>query len=106
LSEAEEDLLVEHGAGVAHCPSSNFYVLSGVCAVRRLLDKGIKVGLGSDISGGTSAAAFGIHYAAQHLFLPQQGHVPTCSTRLGWPSSPPRYSVYVRTSHKESVLME
>ena len=52
LSESEEDLLVRHEVGVAHCPSSNFYVLSGVCAVRRLLDKGIKVGLGSDISGG------------------------------------------------------
>lgn len=37
---------------VAHCPSSNFYVLSGICAVRRLLNKDIKVGLGSDISGG------------------------------------------------------
>lgn len=40
-------------AGISHCPNSNFSLLSGMCPVRRFLNKGIKVGLGTDVSGGT-----------------------------------------------------
>ena len=43
-----------HGAGVVHCPNSNFALRSGVCDVRALLDKGIRVGLGTDVGGGTN----------------------------------------------------
>lgn len=40
--------------GVVHCASSNFMLKSGVLDVRPLLDKGIKVALGTDIAGGYS----------------------------------------------------
>jgi imidazolonepropionase-like amidohydrolase len=53
LTEPEEDLVLAQEAGISHCPNSNFSLLSGMCPVRRFLNKGIKVGLGTDVSGGT-----------------------------------------------------
>ncbi|ELR24812.1 guanine deaminase [Acanthamoeba castellanii str. Neff] len=52
LTEPEEDLVLAQQAGISHCPNSNFSLLSGMCPVRRFLNKGIKVGLGTDVSGG------------------------------------------------------
>jgi guanine deaminase len=36
---------------LAHCPDSNINVRSGIMPVRRYLDRGLRVGLGSDIAG-------------------------------------------------------
>ncbi|KAF8559639.1 guanine deaminase [Imleria badia] len=52
LTEKEMDLIAERGAGLSHCPTSNFYLSSGMARVGLLLDHGVKVGLGSDVSGG------------------------------------------------------
>lgn len=52
LTDEEMKLIAEKGAGVAHCPASNFYLGSGMARVRKLLEHGIKVGLGTDVSGG------------------------------------------------------
>ena len=54
LSAHEQATVKQHEAGVAHCPVSNSYLSSGLCPVRKLLDMGIKVGLGTDVSGGWS----------------------------------------------------
>ncbi|CAG8669685.1 7229_t:CDS:2 [Dentiscutata erythropus] len=54
LSPQERKLIKERNVGISHCPNSNFALCSGVCNVRQLLDEGIKVGLGTDISGGFS----------------------------------------------------
>ena len=48
----ELELMKRRGVMVAHCPTSNFNVASGMAPVRRFLDEGLPVGLGSDISGG------------------------------------------------------
>lgn len=50
--EEEQVLLQKNGVWVAHCPSSNFNLGSGMMKVREFLNKGIKVGLGCDVSGG------------------------------------------------------
>ncbi|KAI9334834.1 hypothetical protein DFJ73DRAFT_799018 [Zopfochytrium polystomum] len=52
LSPQERALLRDTGAAVSHCPNSNFSLESGVCNVRRLLDEGVKVALGTDVAGG------------------------------------------------------
>lgn len=54
LSDAEIALVKSTGAKVSHCPVSNTALTSGAARVRRLLDEGIVVGLGTDVSGGYS----------------------------------------------------
>jgi guanine deaminase len=46
--------IVQAGAGIAHCPLSNVYFSDAVFPVRRMLEHGVHVGLGTDISGGAS----------------------------------------------------
>ncbi|QGU06808.1 Guanine deaminase [Corynebacterium occultum] len=52
LSGREVGALRNRGAAVAHCPSSNFFLGSGVFERNRF--QGIPIGLGSDIGAGTS----------------------------------------------------
>ncbi len=49
------DLIRERGAGIAHCPLSNTYFANAAFPLRRALEKSVRVGLGTDISGGPSA---------------------------------------------------
>ena len=49
----ELDLLAEHGAGVAHCPTSNAALGSGLFPLRRHVEHGVRVALGSDVGAGT-----------------------------------------------------
>lgn len=48
----EIDLMAKNQVYVAHCPHSNYNLSSGIMPVRIFLDKGIPVGLGTDVSGG------------------------------------------------------
>ena len=54
----ELEMLRQRGVMVAHCPTSNFNLASGLAPVRRFLDAGIPVGLGSDVSGGHDFSIF------------------------------------------------
>ena len=47
-------LISKRGTKVSYCPVSNSCLSSGLCSVRELLDAGIEVGLGTDVSGGWS----------------------------------------------------
>ncbi|WP_176085703.1 guanine deaminase [Martelella sp. HB161492] len=55
MSPADMDRVKARGAAVAHCPLSNAYFAGAVFPLRRALEKGVHVGLGTDISGGPSA---------------------------------------------------
>ncbi len=48
LLDEEMDLLAEYGCHVAHCPSSNLKLASGIAPLTGLLAKGVNVGLGTD----------------------------------------------------------
>lgn len=52
LNPPERALVAQREAKVSHCPASNSALGSGYCPVRVLLDEGIAVGLGTDVSGG------------------------------------------------------
>lgn len=53
-NDDEIDLMAENGVYAAHCPYSNYNLSSGIMPVRKYLDKGVPMGLASDISGGNS----------------------------------------------------
>ena len=48
LDEGEMRSLKRYGAGVAHCPSSNLKLSSGVASVQKMVDLGLHVGIGTD----------------------------------------------------------
>lgn len=54
LDAADIQILKSHGTGVAHCPSSNMKLASGVAPVVKLLATGIPVGLGTDGPAGSN----------------------------------------------------
>ena len=51
-TDEEIEIMKTNQVYAAHCPYSNYNLSSGIMPVRRFLDEGIPVGLGSDISGG------------------------------------------------------
>ena len=54
VTDDDAALLVGHGSGIAHCPLSNAYFANAVLPVRRLLDREVRIGMGTDIAGGAS----------------------------------------------------
>lgn len=52
LSDREVARLAASEAAVAHCPSSNLFLASGVMPLARYLEAGVRVGLGTDVAGG------------------------------------------------------
>ena len=56
--KSEMDVLAQKGVFVAHCPQSNTNLSSGIAPVRRFLERGISVGLGSDVAGGANTSIF------------------------------------------------
>lgn len=54
ISDADVALIGQRGSGLAHCPLSNVYFSDAVLPLRRILQQGIHVGLGTDIAGGAS----------------------------------------------------
>jgi guanine deaminase len=56
LTASDMELIRVRQAAVAHCPLSNGYFAGAVFPLRAALEKGLHVGLGTDISGGPSAS--------------------------------------------------
>jgi guanine deaminase len=58
LTDADLDRVSLRGTGVAHCALSNIYFANSVFPLRAALERQVRVGLGTDISGGPSASMF------------------------------------------------
>lgn len=56
VEEEEIELLYKNQVYVAHSPNSNNNLASGIAPVRRLISRGVPVGLATDVSGGHSVS--------------------------------------------------
>ncbi len=92
LSDSEVSRLAASGARVAHCPSSNLFLSSGLMPLVRYLAAGIPVGLGSDVAAGPELSMFTVMRAAaitarslqlQGAAQPRRSMTPLDWLRLG-----------------------
>ena len=79
--DKEIELMKNNGVFVCHCPASNMNVASGIAPIRTYLDRGLKVGLGSDVAGGHSDSIFraitdAIQVSKMYFRLVNEEHKP------------------------------
>ncbi len=56
--DEEIELMKKNGVYVAHCPTSNMNLSSGIAPIKKYLEKGLHVGLGSDVAASHSLSIF------------------------------------------------
>ncbi len=69
LSEREKAVVAETGSAIAHCPTSNLFIGSGLFDLRASQDRAdpLRVGLATDVGGGTSFSIFSTQRAAYEI---------------------------------------
>lgn len=58
VPEADLDVLADSDTALAHCPCSNRFLQSGVMGLRKYQERGLRIGLGSDVAGGWTLSMF------------------------------------------------
>ena len=82
LSEGEWGRMARHNAAVAHCPDSNFVLGSGCMPLRQATDRGIRVGLGTDMGAGRTFSLRRVAASAYDAALVVQS--PVAPEELLW----------------------
>jgi guanine deaminase len=82
-TSGELDMLARLGASVAHCPTSNSALGSGLFPLREHVEHGVRVCLGSDVGAGTGMSLFkeGLQAYFMQQLLGSQG-LPLTSAHL------------------------
>jgi guanine deaminase len=60
LTEDEINTIQKNKVVIAHCPTSNVNLSSGIAPINTLIRRKVKIGLGSDIAGGDSLSIFSV----------------------------------------------
>ncbi|WP_415182552.1 guanine deaminase [Phaeovulum sp.] len=82
LTARERDRLAETGAALAHCPTSNTFIGSGLFDLQGLIAAGQRVGLATDTGGGSSFSMLRTMAAAYEVA--QLRHVALHPAQLWW----------------------
>ena len=80
-TDEEVELMGKNGVFVAHCPASNMNLTSGIAPIRKYLDAGLRIGLGSDVAGGHSESIFraitdAIQVSKMYFRMVDEGYKP------------------------------
>jgi guanine deaminase len=75
MDDSEIKRLHDEDCGVAHCPSSNFFLKSGVFPLQRMRKAGVKFGLGSDVAGGPEISIMSVMKDAS--YIQQESNITT-----------------------------
>jgi guanine deaminase len=86
LADREVARLVQTGSRIAHCPSSNLFLASGLMPLARYLSAGLTVGLGSDVGAGPELSLFAVMRAGATVqrALRSTGDRDPVLDPLGW----------------------
>jgi guanine deaminase len=94
VTDSELGRLAAAGASVAHCPSSNAFLGSGMFPLRRHVERGVRVALGTDVGAGT-----GLSMLKEGLVAYQMQMLRPDGVRLG-----PAHLLWLSTSAGASAL--
>src|SRR4051794_9083482 len=76
VSDAELRRLASHRTAVAHCPSSNAFLASGIFPMARHVAAGVRFGMGTDVGAGTGLSMLKEGLVAYHVqMVREQGHM-------------------------------
>ena len=92
LSERERQAISAAGASIAHCPTANLYLSSGIMPLGETLADGIRVGLGTDVAAGPELNLWQVmrsaiegqkarHFADSAVIVPTPAHVLHLATQ-------------------------
>ena len=56
--DEEIEMMKKQNVFVVHCPASNTNVVAGIAPIRKYIEAGLKIGLGSDVAGGQTESMF------------------------------------------------
>ncbi len=81
LQDCDCERLAKTNSALSHCPTSNLFLGSGLFNLKQMQSLGVKVGLGTDVGGGTSFSmfrtmdeAYKIQQLRGHTLDPFQAH--------------------------------
>src|SRR4051794_1567681 len=76
VSDNELDRLAASRTAVAHCPSSNAFLSSGIFPMARHVEHGVRFGMGTDVGAGTGLSMLKEGLVAYHVqMVREQGHM-------------------------------